>query len=72
MARHGLFRRRGTAFLLALIWTNLPTAEPAQEETNFEVASVKPNAGGGGRGAWGLVPAGDLALKIRPLAVLYR
>jgi len=58
MARRGLFRRSCSVFLLAWIWTLASKAQPAQAETTFEVASVKPNAGGGGRGSLGARPGG--------------
>jgi uncharacterized protein (TIGR03435 family) len=58
MAWRGLFRRSCSVFLLAWIWTLAPKAQPAQAETTFDVASVKPNAGGGGRGSLGARPGG--------------
>jgi bla regulator protein blaR1 len=58
MAWRNLFRRSCSALLLAWVWTHSQKAQPAQPEKAFDVASIKPNAGGGGRGNLGARPGG--------------
>jgi bla regulator protein blaR1 len=52
----------GIGAAVELVWIcavyGSPTAPSSQAETTFDVASVKPNAGGGGRGSLGSLPGG--------------
>ena len=58
MAWRNSFRRSYTVLLLAWISTLSLSAQPAQAEKTFDVASVKPNPGGGWRGSLGARPGG--------------
>lgn len=75
MAGRGLFRRfcsSCSVFLLVWIWTLAPKAQPAQAETTFDVASVKPSAGGGGRGSLGARPGGRFQAENQTVQSLIR
>jgi uncharacterized protein (TIGR03435 family) len=58
MVWRNLFRQSCSVLLLAWIWTLSLKSQPAQTESAFDVASIKPNAGGGGRGSLGARPGG--------------